>query len=560
MTVPLLLIAWPSLAALAALIASAIHRRLSLLIMALGHAGAVVLAGRALLIPSADHTVVWLGPISLMPSPSADSLTAVTLVPAAVLLALLGWYSTSYVGAARHATFFLSLLLFLETGINLVLLAGDLLALYVGFLLLSLGLMLLIGLDFGSKGQEAALRLFVTLEVPSLIMLVIARLLGSRIGTAALTDLEGRSTWMAVPSGTVLIATLGIVLLTRTGLVPLHAWVVAGCRAAVAPAALAITGIALPLGALVTGRVSDLIVPSGWVGSALAVLAALTVVLAGIGALREETAFGWLAYLSIGETALIVFGLLTAAPADRVAAWIGAGTTAAALVAVGMHVGLATRAVGHQQLDRLGWLGSGLGSEWTGSLAVLALLPLPPFAPFADRLALLARLLRANSIVEHGAALLMILGTGLLAAALLRPAGRPNRLTRSEQVRRNQPTRSVPLYQGTRGAPAVLGLLLSLLALVGSTQMTWAMAIGRSLLFFLSTGLVLGTVGLAGVLSSRGGWSFGKLGERWAWGAACRTIGRMLDPYILIGGILLIGGRASALTLEQTLGRLARAR
>ena len=559
MTVPLLLIAWPSLTALTALIANAIHRRLSLLIVALGHAGAVVLAGRALLIPSAAHAVVWLGPISLVPSPSADSLTAVALVPAAVLLALLGWYSASYVGAARHATFFLSLLLFLETGINLVLLAGDLLALYVGFLLLSLGLMFLIGLDFGSKGQEAALRLFATLEVPSLVMLGVARLLGSRIGTAALTELEGRSTWMAVPSGAVLIAALGIVLLARTGLVPLHAWAVAGCRAAVAPAALAITGIVLPLGALVTGRVSDLIVPSGWVGSVLAVLAALTVVIAGIGALREETAFGWLAYLSIGETGLVVFDLMTAAPADRVAMWISAGTAAAALVAIGMHLGLVTRAAGHQQLDRLDWLGSRFGSAWTGSLAVLILLPLPPFATFADRLALLTRLLRANGIVEHGAALLMILGTGLLAAALLRPAGRLNLLTRPEQTRRGQSDRYLPLYHGTRGAPAVLGLLLSLSVLVGSTQMAWTTAIGRPLLF-LSTGLVLGTVGLAGVLSPRGDWSFGKLGDRWAWGAACRTIGRTLDLYILIGGILLIGGRVSALTLEQTLGRLARAR
>lgn len=104
-----------------------------------------------------------------------------------------------------------------------------------------------------------------------------------------------------------------------------------------------------------------------------------------------------------------------------------------------------------------------------------------------------------------------------------------------------------------------LGLtdLFWLPTLVASSLPPWP-NIAATLLIGVVVGLAFGEPTLVTMLGSRRRSArvlrqVGSLWKHWRLDSA-------LDPYVLIGGLLMILGQASAVILDQTLGRLARAR
>lgn len=571
------LIVWPSLAAIVVPMVDRRRGDRPSLLFTLSHL--VCLALAILTVVAGPETAAlgarrgpWLVELRLVQEPPLG----LALVLAAILLLALSLYSRGYARGARHGTAFLSLLFLEQAAVNLTLLAGDLLLLYAGLLSLSLALALMIGVDFAANGEAAALRLLVTLEIPTALACSGFWLIDARVGSVALTDLPRSAGWLAQPASWTLLLPIIVALVGRAGLAPLHSWAVAACRAAASPAAIALASIALPVGGVVVARVVNATLPldSSWL-HLLLLLGAATTIVSGIGALRERLALGWLGYLAVGQLGLAVAGLADGATPGRVAGWLGLAAASLTLALVGMGLGLAIRATGDDRLAAL--------SRWTGSwrervallLGLLALCPLPPFASFVARRLLLADLLASPSEWHRLAAVLLIVGTFLLAVSvwrtilglLVQPVVDPE--AASAPATRRARRRLLPAVSGATEITSALGGVAFLVVGLGVLPPAWLLGVSGLAGHTLATDTSLGSTALA-LLPTGGGMLLAGIAARLPWleGPSWRLaklgqrlhLGRALDPYLLIGGALLAMGRFSALTLDQTLGRLARPR
>jgi len=579
------LIAGPVLATLVVPALGAIYPTGRSSLYTLAHVGTLVLVALALAAgPTSSVVEVRSGPLGIQLGLTLDRATGGALILTALLLLAVSWFSQTYVRGARHGTVFLSLLLLEQAAVNLTLLAGDLLALYAGLLALSFALMLMIGVDFGSAGGAAALRVFATLEVPAALAFVGFWMIDARAGTLSLSDLPHDANWLSAPTSWALLLPIVVALVSRAGLTPLQNWVVAGCRAAAAPAAAAIAGVALPVGALVLSRLAGVAIPldSSWLHGLL-LLAGATAIVGGIGALRERTALGWLGYLAIGQVGLASLGFLVDTPVGPLDGWIALASSAVAITLVAMAIGLAIRTARHDRIDAPVHLPRNSVAWWSFLVGLASLAPLPPFTTFSARRLLLASLLNDGSAWSMLAAMAVVAGTILLTTAIGRvflelvhdrwsdqtPStidGTPHRRERVAGAwppGGARPKRSIP---DGRAALAILAAVLVAFALIPLTWLTSPLGVtpplptpGASLpstvllLFAIVVAPCLGYLALGRSQPEHSSYLLARIGRRVRLDVA-------LDPYVLIGGALLALGRLSAATLDQTLGRLARAR
>lgn len=548
------LIVWPALASLILpLIGAAPHRRRGAL-FALAHLGGLGLAMLLLISPPAGEVATGrFGWLELQLSVAPERPVAATLALSALILLLVSGASRPAVRDARQGTAFLSALLLEQAGVNLALLADDLLTLYVGLLIVSLALTLMIGIDFVASGGSAALRMVATLEVPAAFALAAFWLIDAHAGTVALRDLPHASGWLGSPGAWALLLPIVLAVLGRAGLAPLQGWVVIGCRAAILPAAVAVAAVALPVGGLVLARLVATVIPpaSPWL-QALLLLGGLTTIVGGVGALREATVAGWLGYLAIGEAGLAAIGFVDGSPAGRLAGSVELATLAVAITLVGLSLA---------SVPRLAAPG-GLPGRWRVHLpfliGLMALAPVPLSPSFTARWLLIASLLNTRSTTSQASAAMALVGTLLLAASIWRV------IARARQPATAPSPSASPAKSGGSFVGGGLVALAALGVLAGATQSLWepltddGVAAGPRLLAVLLVSVaVVGAAGLGGwpVRRRAIGRSAARLEALWQrWHPD-----RLLDPYLLIGWILLTLGRLSARLLDQTLGRLARA-
>ncbi|MGH2457417.1 MAG: proton-conducting transporter membrane subunit [Chloroflexota bacterium] len=564
MTMTLLpwLILAPTLAALLAPSIGALVPSWRSPLYTLSHVGALVLALLALAGGSGSVAVlIQRGPLALQLGLALDRSSGLALVVAAAIFLAVGWFSQGYARGARYAGAFRSLLLLEQAAVSLALLASDLLALYAGLLTLSLSMMLMIGLDFGPSGGAAALRTFATVEVPAALAFAGFWLIDAHAGTLALSDLARETVWLRGSASPALVAAIAIALIGRAGLTPLHNWVVAGCRAASATAAIAIAGIALPVGGLVLGRLVDLAIPLGTTATeGLALLGAATAIVAGIGATRERNALAWLGYLAVGQVGLTVVGFVAGGSAGQLSASLGLAATALAITLIGMAVGLAIRAAGRDQIDSFARLSRVPAARLPFLIGMAALVPLPPLPTFVARRLLLASLLSSGSIRGYGIAAMVVLGTLALALPIWRvaltPEPSPAQWGRGLGMRAlipgaKQQELTVPMI-ALAGAIVLLGLMPASW-LIGPVATAWSGVSAALVILAVGAAVVVGPAMLGSARLERLNRSLSRLGGR-------ARLDLALDPYVLVGGLLLAVGRLSAITLDETLGRLARAR
>jgi formate hydrogenlyase subunit 3/multisubunit Na+/H+ antiporter MnhD subunit len=525
--------------------------------------GCAVLAVRAVVSRGALRAAVArLGPAGTF---SLDRASGEEVLVAAVLFLALSAFGADLLGGARHGGAFLGLLFVEQAAVNLVLVADNLLGLYAGLVALSLSLMLLIGLDFAAPGGSAALRVFATLEVPAVVALAQIWVGDPRLATIALSNL-GSEMHGAAPAALLVGVPVAVALASRAGLTPLQHWVVVGCRAAAAPVAVAIAAIALPVGGIVVARIleSGAVDPS-WLQVAGA-LGALTALVAAAGALRERTGLGWLAYAAVAQVGLAVVGFALGTPAGSEAGWLTLGSGAVAITLAGLAFARRVRpGAASGRLARAGNV-EGWAARIAFGLGYASLVPLPPLASFAARRALVGALLADNSAVGRLALASVLVATFALAAAVW-PV-----LVETVSLDVTPRTARVSLRSGWSVGGA-LTLLAGLTFLTGVVPRSWLVVLAASsppvvdrfgdlaaaLLVSLALGVAIGWRWLA-VAGPRA--DLPRLRGSWAVVVALAQrarLGAALDPYLLVGGVLLGLGRLSALLLNNTLGRLVRA-
>ncbi|MET1038728.1 MAG: NADH-quinone oxidoreductase subunit N, partial [Aeromicrobium sp.] len=277
------------------------------------------------------------------------------------------------------------LMLSASAGALLMVSARDLVTLIVALELLSLPSIALVGLR---QGDRAAIRSAWTFFLASVVSTAI-----TLMGVSLLYGIAGSLDYVAVrealvapdvPDGVVAVAVVLTVvgLLFKLGAVPFHVWIpdtyggtsvmVAGFLSAVSKAA-ALGALMVLLSVALPGA------HDSW-QPVVAVVAALTMTIGNVGALRQDDAIGLLAWSSIAQAGFLLApavaigtGLALTASVQYLAVYALANLVAFAALAVVLRLRGSTR------LDEL--RGMARSDPWMGVPLVLAALTLAGFPP-----------------------------------------------------------------------------------------------------------------------------------------------------------------------------------
>jgi NADH-quinone oxidoreductase subunit M len=257
-------------------------------------------------------------------------------------------------GRERPRAYF-GLMLFLTGAIVGVFCAQDLLVFYVFWEAMLIPLYLLVGVWGGAGRQRATLLFVIYTMAGSLLMLASIIVFGLSEGTFDIPELQGKggSTWVFLG----FIAAFAV----KAPLFPFHGWLPSAYREAPAEVAGVLSGVVSKAAAygflyiaifMFPGPAADLRMP-------ILALAAIGLVYGSLLAFRAADIRGVIAYSSLAQLALIIFGLF----ATNLAGWNGAvlqmvnhGLLSVTLF---MLAGLVESRTGTGHLDRLGGMARG---------------------------------------------------------------------------------------------------------------------------------------------------------------------------------------------------------
>ncbi|WP_051800084.1 Na+/H+ antiporter subunit A [Catenuloplanes japonicus] len=404
-----------------ALIAPALVRAIGgrgLYLVALAPAGAAVWAA-AHIGRTATETVEWIPQLGLSLAFRLDTLSWLLVLLVGGVGALVLAYCAHYVGdrgeQARHAGL---LVAFAGTMLGLVL-ADDLLLLYVFWELTSVLSYLLIASDPGRRvARRAAMQALLVTTLGGLAMLVGIVMLGAGTGTHRWSELAQSppaGTW-----GTVAVVLILAGALAKSAILPFGAWLPAAMAAPTPVSAYLHAAAMVKAGVFLVALLAPAFAGVlAWqlltVGAGLA-----TLIFAGLAALRQHDLKLLLAYGTVSQLGLLV-------------AVLGAGTRAAALAgltlvlahalfksALFLTVGAVDHATGTRDLRKLSGLGRRLPMlAVAATLAAASMAGAPPLLGFLGKEALFAAFATGEP-ADTAALIAMVLGATLTVGYSLR--------------------------------------------------------------------------------------------------------------------------------------------
>ena len=241
-----------------------------------------------------------------------DGLTAVMLLIVCAVSLLVHIYSTGYMkGDARYTFYFAVLSLFTGSMLNLVM-ANNLLQLLVGWEGVGICSYLLIGHWWEEKANsDAAIKAFLTTRLGDVGFMFGIFVLFFAAGTFNIDDISGAVAAGAIPTG---ILTLGAVLLFcgaigKSAQVPLHVWLPDAMAGPSPVSALIHAATMVVAGVYLVARMFEVFHASPVALSEVAIIGAITMVIAALLALVQDDIKRVLAYSTISQLAYMVAGL-----------------------------------------------------------------------------------------------------------------------------------------------------------------------------------------------------------------------------------------------------------
>lgn len=303
--------------------------------------------------------LLWLAPVPalgaalIVPTGTIAPLPGVLLGAGLVLdmtaRVFLGFTALLWLAAGMHARQtirerpgpFAGFWLLTQTGNLLAILAGDVIAFYLGFAALSLAAWGLV-VHSGSGEARRAGRVYIRLAVLGETFLVMAFMLGAGAAGSILIP-EVRAAIGASPERGLAIGLLIAGFAIKAGLMPLHVWLPLAHPAAPVPASAVLSGAIVKAGILGLARFLPLeVAVPGW-GSLLVGAGLATAFLGAVLGLMQPRAKTALAYSTLSQMGLLCAGLGVALAAAPDAAALALLLAATALYA--LHHGLAKGAM-----------------------------------------------------------------------------------------------------------------------------------------------------------------------------------------------------------------------
>ncbi|MBW0105647.1 hydrogen gas-evolving membrane-bound hydrogenase subunit E [Pseudonocardia sp. KRD291] len=384
------------------------------LVWALANAEAALGAG-------VSERVEWVPQLGLSLSLRLDALGLEMVVLVSGLGALILAYSAWYFGsgsrdAPRTATLLLAFAGFM---LGLVL-ADDLLTLYVFWELTTIASFLLVGQGgLHRANRRAAVQALLVTVFGGLAMLLGIVLLGHAAGTYVISEIVA-----APPVGAAATAGLVLILLgalTKSAQLPFHPWLPAAMAAPTPVSAYLHAASMVKAGVVLVARLSPAFAvrPEWWVP--VVVLGLATMLLGGWRALTEPDLKRLLAFGTVSQLGflMVLFGA-----GGRIAAFAGIGM----LLAHGlfkaplfMVVGAIDKITGTRRVDELSGLGRRRpGLAWVAGLAGASMAGLPPMLGFVGKEAAFEAFLHDADLRGWIVAIGLLIGSMLTVAYTVR--------------------------------------------------------------------------------------------------------------------------------------------
>jgi multicomponent Na+:H+ antiporter subunit D len=329
----------------------------------------------------------WPGRIAI--SMVADRLAAVMLVLGAVMLLVVLVYAFGQSGPDAQSPWYVPAYLVLAAGISAAFLAGDLFNLFVAFEILLAASYVLITLEGDDDQVRAGTTYIVINVIESLLLFLAIGLIFAATGTLSMADLPGRLADLPIGVAVGLNVLLLIAFGLKAAIFPLFSWLPDSYPTALSPVTAVFAGLLTKVGVYALIRTETQLFPGGQ-RTLLLVIAGLTMVIGGLGAIAQVDMKRILSFHIVSQIGYMVAGLAlggVAAIAATVFFVIHQIPTKTALFLV---EGVVERDTGTSALDRVGGL-----ARRSGLFGLLFLLPalslagIPPFSGFVAKLGLI---------------------------------------------------------------------------------------------------------------------------------------------------------------------------
>ena len=334
------------------------------------------------------HMGGWPTPIGI--DLRLDALANLLLLTVSLVGFAVALYSVDYMRRFSARGHFYSLFLLMVTGMNGVILAGDLFNLYVFLEVAAVASYSLVAFGCAHEELEASFRYVVLGSLSSALILVAIALVYGITGTLNMAHMAGRiaETGMDAP----LLLAFGLFICGfsfKTALVPFHAWLPDAHPSAPAPVSAMLSGVLIKaIGIYVLARLVFNVF--GVNESELALLrwlGMLSMVVGGLLAAGQKDIKRLFAYSSISQVGFMVLGLGLGTPLGLVGALYHLVNHAMFKSLLFLNAGAVEYATGTRNLKKLGGLNRALPVTGATSLiGSMSIAGIPPFNGFWSKL------------------------------------------------------------------------------------------------------------------------------------------------------------------------------
>jgi multicomponent Na+:H+ antiporter subunit D len=410
------------------------------------------------------HLGGWPTPVGI--DMRLDQLATLLLLVVSVVGFAVSLYSVDYMRRFTARPYFYSLFLLMVTGMNGVILAGDLFNLYVFLEIAAIASYSLVAFGCAHEELEASFKYMVLGTLSSVLILTGVALVYGITGTLNLEHIAVRVAEIGMNMPLLLAFGLFIVGFSfKSALVPFHAWLPDAHPSAPAPVSAMLSGVLIKaIGIYVLARLAFNVFGVGEnVLSLLRWLGLLSMVAGGLLAVGQRDIKRLFAYSSISQVGFMVLGLGLGTQLGLVGALYHLVNHAMFKSLLFLNAGAVEYATGTRDLKNLGGLNRMLpvtgATSLVGSMSIAGV---PPFNGFWSKLIIVLACIEAGHYGFATAAVLVSIVT--LAYQL--------------KVQRMAFFASLPeALKGLRREPPMMALAMILLA-VGCIALSFAVVTG----------------------------------------------------------------------------------
>jgi multicomponent Na+:H+ antiporter subunit D len=328
----------------------------------------------------------------------ADGLSSLLLLIVNVLIFLLVIYSTEFIEQTGKWHFY-GLFMFMQAGLNGVLVAGDFFNLYVFIEMTVISAYVLAAFERRAESFEASFKYAVLGSLSSLLILLALAFLYAATGSLNMAAIAAAWNQGQTPLGIAVILLLLVGFGLKSTLVPFHAWVPDAYSAAPAPASAAFAGtVSKVLGVYLLVRFFfNVIGIEPVVLHILALLGVVSILVAVTLALFQWDFKRLLAYHSISQLGYIVLGIGLGTPLGILGGLFHLLNHSIFKSLLFMNAGSVEYATGKRNLKEMGGVAQKMPvTGMTSMIASLSISGVPPLNGFWSKLIIIVACVQAG--------------------------------------------------------------------------------------------------------------------------------------------------------------------